>query len=545
MCRPPPCRTVSGMRSIPGYLLAISFCTAGLALPAAADAAVFPVTTAADIGDPTPDGACDSGAGGACPLREAVQEANSAFSPGDDTIELPPGTYSFAAGAQPLTEAPGNGKLTVVGGTARDTAIDGESQSSIFTVPTGGSLELRRLTLRDGKTTLSGGGIRNDGTLTLVDIAFVSNEAVGGGGAVGSTGTLNADRVAFVGNAASSAGGAVSVARTGGANPGLATIVNSTVAGTTSKGGAALMLAGGGTLTLESSTVSDNSGWILHAVGGIGVEDAPSTLVLANSIVAGNTARDCLADTGGAIVSQGGNITGDEQCAAGAVADPKLGPLQDNGGPTDTFALLAGSPAIDAAAPGCPNVDQRGAPRPEGVACDAGAFESVAGEMQQEQQQQQQQHHQPVPPPADVTAPEIANALVTKPVFAVSLRAAAASRLPRGTAFRFTLSERARVSLRIERKASGRRVSGSCRRATRLNRGAPRCRRWAAVRTFFRDGAAGSNTIGFSGRVLVGGRARPLRPGGYRVRLQATDAAGNRSAHAAIGFKVVAAVRSR
>jgi Ca2+-binding RTX toxin-like protein len=57
-------------------------------------------------------------------------------------------------------------------------------------------------------------------------------------------------------------------------------------------------------------------------------------------------------------------------------ADPLLGGLSDNGGPTDTQALLAGSAAIDAAS-GCPppSADQRGLPRPQGAACDAGAFE--------------------------------------------------------------------------------------------------------------------------------------------------------------------------
>ena len=69
--------------------------------------------------------------------------------------------------------------------------------------------------------------------------------------------------------------------------------------------------------------------------------------------------------------------------------DPKLGPLTNNGGPTETRALLHGSPAIDAgnpATPGsggnaCEATDQRGVARPQdgdagGVAtCDIGAFE--------------------------------------------------------------------------------------------------------------------------------------------------------------------------
>jgi hypothetical protein len=57
--------------------------------------------------------------------------------------------------------------------------------------------------------------------------------------------------------------------------------------------------------------------------------------------------------------------------------DPLLGPLEDNGGPTDTHSLLAGSPAISAGnLPSCTAVDQRGATRGSDGACDIGAYES-------------------------------------------------------------------------------------------------------------------------------------------------------------------------
>ena len=59
-------------------------------------------------------------------------------------------------------------------------------------------------------------------------------------------------------------------------------------------------------------------------------------------------------------------------------ADPLLGPLQNNGGPTDTQALGAGSPAIDAGDPAtCSATDQRGVARPQRARCDIGAFEYV------------------------------------------------------------------------------------------------------------------------------------------------------------------------
>lgn len=58
-------------------------------------------------------------------------------------------------------------------------------------------------------------------------------------------------------------------------------------------------------------------------------------------------------------------------------ADPLLDVLANNGGPTATMALFAGSPAIDAAVSPCPPTDQRGQPRPQGAACDLGAFEGT------------------------------------------------------------------------------------------------------------------------------------------------------------------------
>jgi hypothetical protein len=113
----------------------------------------------------------------------------------------------------------------------------------------------------------------------------------------------------------------------------------------------------------------------------------------------------------------------------------------------------------------------------------------------------------------------------------------AAVRLPgRGSAFRYTLSERARVTFRIYRLLPGRRVGRRCLAATRARRGRPRCTRAPLAGTLYRTAAAGRRSTPFSGRV---GR-RALRPGGYRATLRATDAAGNPSAGVAIGFTVVA-----
>jgi len=69
-------------------------------------------------------------------------------------------------------------------------------------------------------------------------------------------------------------------------------------------------------------------------------------------------------------------VNGNQVGTIASPIDPLIGALADNGGPTETRALLAGSPAIDAGdAEGCPKADQRGVARPQGAACDIGAFE--------------------------------------------------------------------------------------------------------------------------------------------------------------------------
>jgi hypothetical protein len=103
-----------------------------------------------------------------------------------------------------------------------------------------------------------------------------------------------------------------------------------------------------------------------------------------------------------------------------------------------------------------------------------------------------------------------------------------------GTEFRFALSEPARVTVKIERKLRGRRVRGRCRAKARSGR---RCTLWkSAGRSLTRQGLQGPNSIAFSGRL---GR-KALAAGNYRALITATDAAGNRSRTAKLGFAIVA-----
>jgi PKD domain len=113
----------------------------------------------------------------------------------------------------------------------------------------------------------------------------------------------------------------------------------------------------------------------------------------------------------------------------------------------------------------------------------------------------------------------------------------AATRPPkRGTAFRYRVSEPARVTIRIERVLSGRRVGSTCRRPTARLRKRPRCRRYvSAGRSLVRNVPAGRVTTKFSGRI---GR-RALRPGRYRATLVAADRLGLFSPTRTITFRVV------
>ncbi len=99
---------------------------------------------------------------------------------------------------------------------------------------------------------------------------------------------------------------------------------------------------------------------------------------MSHSIVASNEGSNCSEDLGPSTFE---NLffPSETGCPRAFSGDPRLQPLADNGGPTRTMALGAGSAALDRipAGGGCPSGDQRGVKRPQGAACDVGAFEST------------------------------------------------------------------------------------------------------------------------------------------------------------------------
>jgi hypothetical protein len=141
----------------------------------------------------------------------------------------------------------------------------------------------------------------------------------------------------------------------------------------------------------------------------------------------------------------------------------------------------------------------------------------------------------PTPVAGDVP-PRFISATITRRLFRVAPRPTAINAaVPRGTTFRYRLSEAARVTILIERVRPGRRVGRRCVRPTRANRRRPRCTRYVLTGTLTRRSRAGQNTVAFSGRI---GR-RALSPGSYRATLQALDSARQRSRLVRLSFRVV------
>ena len=304
-------------------------------------------------------------------------------------------------------------KLFIVENGAGPTAQGG---GGIFN--NGGTLTLDDSTIR-GSSSLGGtqgGGILNrSGTLTLNNSTVAGNIAnIGAGIYSDGIGTAVLNNSTVVGNSSSGQGGGIynlasilyltnstvsnnSASIRGGGiysdPPAAVTLTNTTISGNRAglDGGGIYHTGNNSIMILNNSSISTNTasdGGGIYTGGGV-----DSFVRLRNTILARNVASinaDCRAPSVTPTSSEGYNLIGDTSgCAFTPVIgdltdiDPLLGPLQDNGGPTFTHALLPGSPAIDAGSPDCPPpaTDQRGVPRPQGAACDIGAFELEAVAM--------------------------------------------------------------------------------------------------------------------------------------------------------------------
>ncbi len=342
-------------------------------------AATFTVDTTLDVVDALPgDGVCATAAG-TCSLRAAVQESKALLGP--DTIILPSGIYTLTiAGAGNNSANSGDldisEDLTIVGAGARTTIIDGNRLDRVFDVANPAMVSISGVTIRNGLApgTSDGGGIATlNGALTLTDVAFIGNSAGRNGGAIyvsGSSAVLT--DVAIIGNSAGDAGGMFM----GGGN---LSLTNVTISGNSAVNDGGGLQVANVTAGLINVTITANS-----AAAGGGIFRTIGTVVLRNSIVANNSPGGNCNTT---VVSAGNNLDSGNTCGFTFLGDlintdPLLGPLQNNGGQTDTQALPASSPAVDAGTnTGCPAVDQRGVARPfdgngDGTpVCDIGAYE--------------------------------------------------------------------------------------------------------------------------------------------------------------------------
>jgi hypothetical protein len=376
--------------------------------------------------------------GNDCSLRGAIAAANASST--NDTINFDPMIFSssdpaFTLPLQTITLGgtqlviANNGSLTITGPGAALLTVSGNGASRIIQNSVGAVTTISgiRFTAGNGvgaiSTGLGGALLNNGGTLTLSNVIVTANTATNGGGLnTNSAGTTTLNSCTVSSNTASASGGGMQNFSTsllnisnstfsgnsGGSTTGggaiqangTVNITNSTFQGnmaTAGNGGA--IIFNGTALTVTNTTINGNS----SALPGGGVHrTGANSAVIRNTIIAGNTNTDTTApDVSGAYTSQGNNLIGivgtatgftgpgDQVGTAGSPINPLLGALTNNGGPTQTMSLNAGSPAINAGNDalaldnaGQPlTTDQRGTgfPRILGGTVDIGAFERAAG----------------------------------------------------------------------------------------------------------------------------------------------------------------------
>jgi len=390
----------------------------------------FTVNSVLDEMDDNPgNGICHT-ANNTCTLRAAIMEANRVSGVGA-TIVLPDGTYTLtipAAGANGddkgdldlTTPASGNPVITITGAGADTTIIDANQIDRVFYIDPSRTATISGVTIRNGYApTRQGGGIFNAGILQLGSSTLSGNSANFGGG-IYNNGTLTVSSSTLSQNNSDVNGGGIS-------NSDALTVSNSTLSQNNSAFNGGGIYNNSFTFFMVNSTLSGNSannngGGIYNffgnanvyntsivfndadadidpnggSGGGVFNDDASgSTFNLRNTLMAGNyvSGAPVYRDCSGTLNSYGRNLFWDVTGCTVSTASGSwttlnslgwLGPLQNNGGPTMTVALLPGSNAIDGGDPvfGCTDyngntiaTDQRGFARVVGAHCDIGAYE--------------------------------------------------------------------------------------------------------------------------------------------------------------------------
>ncbi|RCJ14692.1 hypothetical protein A6S26_11390 [Nostoc sp. ATCC 43529] len=306
----------------------------------------------------------DSGEGS---LRQAILDANA--SAGADTISFTGSVFTDAT-ADTITLTSGElvitDDVTIEGTGANQLTVSGNNASRVFNIVNFGTdATIDALTIANGNSA-DGGGIRinGGGSLVLTDSTVSNNNSgggFGGGGIANTGGTVNVINSTISGNTSSFGGGI--------ASQGTLTVTNSTISGNTaSQPGGGLIV--GGAVTLTSSTITNNT-----AGNGAGIAVFFGTTTAQNTIIAGNNGNDI----SGGVTGNANNLIGSLSGAGGTIGtgsditfalagitdiNQVIAALADNGGATETHALVAGSAAINAGnnalVPSGVTTDQRG-----------------------------------------------------------------------------------------------------------------------------------------------------------------------------------------
>ncbi len=399
--------------------------------------AIYNAQSTLTINDSTFSGNSAAGSGGAIysdyfgsdsalTISDSTFSDNAAASGGalcnsSKTLTISDSTFSGNAapagsGGAIYCPAPGLSSVTISTSAFSDNSASG-SGGAIRSSGYSNILTISDSTLSDNTSGGLGGAVSiKTGGLTISNSALGGNSAVSGGAISSSEGPLAINNSTLSGNTSSSSGGAIYSSYTS------LTISNSTLSnnsatgnGTSEYGGAIYSDDGGfgGSLTLNNSTLSGNSasaGGAIYSTGRVSMLTINnstlsgnsaavdggavanynrSTAAAYNSILSGNTGNGAANDVAGVLnpssahnlIGVGGGLTDGANGNLVGITDPKLGPLQDNGGATWTMALLAGNLALDAGdnslIPSGVNYDQRGAGHDRVVhgTVDIGAYE--------------------------------------------------------------------------------------------------------------------------------------------------------------------------
>ena len=287
------------------------------------------------------------------------------------------GNMATVGGGLVAVQATDTPDVTIAGADISDNSVPTNATGTI-------TFDIPDVDVPDIPRGVGGGLLLGGANVAISDTTVNNNTATGGAGIGMAQGSLTLvgttiSRNTATGSGASAVGGGIVMTE------GMLAIENSTISGNTapSSGGIGV---GGGTADIAFSTIVGNTG--TNLAGGIGSQgqvDIRSTVVARNTSGAGP-------DVAGAVVSGGNNFigiidgsngfgaAGDQSGTTAAPLDPRLAPLANYGGPTETHLPLADSPLLDAAGGMVPPADQRGVDRPVGAAADIGAVERQPGD---------------------------------------------------------------------------------------------------------------------------------------------------------------------